>query len=48
MAGAGVVGVTVRDQRALHRPHRIDEEIAGRTIKSLGSRLKEFVRLHRP
>ena len=28
MAGAGVVGMAVRDQRPRHRPHRIDEEIA--------------------
>jgi hypothetical protein len=40
--------MAVRDQRTPDRPHRIDEEIAGRAVKAFGSRLEEFVRLHRP
>ncbi len=35
MAGAGVIGMAVGDHGAGHRPHRIDEEIARRAIKSL-------------
>ena len=36
VTGAGMVGMPVRDERAGHRPRRVDKEIARRTIKSLG------------
>jgi hypothetical protein len=39
--------MAVGDQRARHRPHGVDEEIAGRAIEALWSRKEEFVRLHR-
>ncbi len=46
VAGAGVVGVAVGDHRPVHRPHRIDEEIAGRAIESLGLGTEHRFRLH--
>ena len=36
VAGAGMVGVAVGDDGALHRLHRIDEEIAVGTVKTAG------------
>ena len=46
MAGARMVGMAVRDQRALDRPHRIDEEVAGRAAKPLRAGLKQVARAH--
>jgi hypothetical protein len=46
VAGAGVVGMAVGDQRARHRPDRIDEEIARRAIKPFRARMKQVAWLH--
>ncbi len=35
VAGAGVVGVAVGDDRPLHRPHGIDEEVSGGAVEPL-------------
>ena len=37
MAGTRVIGVSVRDHRALDRPPGIDVEIAGWAVQALGS-----------
>ena len=47
MARAGVVGMSVRDKRAVHRPDRIDEEIAGRAIKPFRAGMKQVAGAHR-
>ena len=40
MAGAGMVGMAVGDQRARHRPGRVDMEIARRAIEALRVRVR--------
>ena len=37
VAGAGVVGVGMGDERARNRADRVDEEIAGRAVETLGT-----------
>jgi hypothetical protein len=46
MAGPGMVGMAVRDQRPLHRTDGIDEEIAGRAIEALGRGAKQILETH--
>ena len=46
VAGAGVVRMTMRDQGARDRPHRIDEEIAGRAIETFGAGMKQVAGAH--
>ncbi len=41
MAGAGVIGMAVRDHRAIDGAHGIDEEIAARAIKPFRARLQQ-------
>ena len=37
VAGGGMVGMGVGDQRARHRAHRVDVEVAGRAVEALGA-----------
>ena len=46
MAGAGMVGMAVGDQRPRHRTHGIDEEIAGRAVEALRCRTEEVAGAH--
>ena len=46
VAGARMVGMAMRDQRAIDRPHRIDEEIAGRAVEALGPWVKQVACAH--
>ena len=46
VAGARMVGMAVRDQRAFDRPHRIDEEIAGRAAEPSGPGVKQVACAH--
>ncbi len=48
VAGPGMVGMAMGDHRALHRPHRVDEEIAGRAVKPLGLGTEQGFRPHGP
>jgi hypothetical protein len=46
MAGAGVIGMAMGDERPRHRAHGIDIKIARRTIETLGRGIQELFRLH--
>ena len=46
MAGAGVVGMTVGDERPRHRADGIDIKITRRAIKALGRGIQQLFRLH--
>ncbi len=48
VAGAGVVGMAMGDHRPLHRPHRVDEEIAGSAVEPLGLGTEQGFRPHGP
>ena len=41
MAGPRMIGMTVGDHGAIHRPHRIDVEITGRAIEAGGRRMQQ-------
>lgn len=46
MASAGVIGMTMGDERPRHGPHGIDIKITRRAIKALGRGIQELFRLH--
>jgi hypothetical protein len=46
ISSVGVVGMAVGDQRALHRAHRIDKEIAGRAIEPFRAGLEQIAGTH--
>ncbi len=48
VAGPGMVGVAVGDHRPIHRPHRVDEEIAGGAVEPLGLWAEQGFRPHDP
>ena len=41
-----MVGMTMRDQRPINGPDRIDKEITGRAIKALGAGMKQVAGAH--
>ena len=47
MAGAGMVGMAMRDQRPVDRPHRVDEEIAGRAVEAFRPGMEQVAGAHR-
>ena len=42
--GPGVVGMAVGHHRAVHRPDRVDVEVAGRAIEALGAGTEQVLR----
>ena len=46
VAGARMVGMAVRDQRAGDRPDRVDEEIAGRAVEALRPGMEQVAGAH--
>src|SRR5204862_4243594 len=46
VAGAGMIGMAVRDQRPVDRPHRVDEEIAGWAIEAFWSGMEQIAGAH--
>ena len=46
MARAGMIGMTVGDQRPLNRPHRIDMKAAGLAAEAGGHRHQDVLRAH--
>ena len=46
MAGPGMVGMAMRDHRALDRPHRIDMKAAGLAAQAGGDRHQDVLRAH--
>src|ERR1700743_2311793 len=48
MAGSGMIGMAVGDDRALDRPYRIDMEAAGLAAESGGDGHQNVLRAHAP
>jgi hypothetical protein len=46
MSGACMIGMSVGDQRAINRPHRINVKIAGRAVKTFGCGTQQLVKTH--
>ncbi len=46
VAGPGVIGMRMGDERARNRAHRIDVEIAGRAIEAFRARMQQFGCFH--
>ena len=46
MAAPRVVGMAVRDQRAVNRPRRVDVEIAGRAVDAFVGGAEELGEAH--
>ena len=48
VARAGVVGVAVSDHGAIHRPDRVDVEIAWRAVEPFRARVQQILGAHHP
>ena len=46
VAGSGMIGMAMGDQRSIHLADRVDIEIAGRAIETARRRAQEIVGLH--
>ena len=47
MAGAGMVGMRMRDERPRHGPQRVDIEVPGRAIEAFRARMQQGFRAYR-